>query len=224
MSDVAVHHIGSGGGSAYAFVIVNYPAGSTVTCTNSSGKKDLSTTKKIFYIKKGATSCTVTATKDGKTATKTVSGITEGSSTTITLAYELKIYDRGTEGVTLVTSGGGGGEATKESGDIKLATYAEYNWNSTSSVYTENTVDVSSYTKLTVIATRSGSHSTTAKVRSGDTDVASVAVTNTSTEKSFEIDVSSLNGSYTIGVYSEGGHSSGGSSSSETKVYAIILS
>ena len=68
MSDVAVHHIGGGGGSAYAFVIVNYPAGSTVTCTNSSGNKDLSTTQKLFYIKKGTTSCTVTATCSGSAA------------------------------------------------------------------------------------------------------------------------------------------------------------
>lgn len=224
MSDVVVHHIGGGGGSAYAFVIVNYPAGSTVTCTNSSGNKDLSTTQKLFYIRKGTTSCVVTATLGSQSTSATVTGITEGSSQTVTLAYELKIYDRGTEGVTLATSSGGGGEVTKESEDIKLYTYAEYGWNSTSSVYTENTVDVSSYTKLTVTATRSGSHSTTAKVRNGSTDVASVAITNTSTEKDFEIDVSGLSGSYTIGVYSEGGHSSGGSSNGTTLVYAIILS
>ena len=224
MSDVAVHHIGSAGGSAYAFIIANYPEGSTVTCTNSAGSKNIASTQKLFYVKKDATSCTVTATLNGKAASKTVSNITEGSSTEITLAYELKIYDRGTEGVTLATSSGGGGEVTKESEDIKLYTYAEYGWNSTSSVYTENTVDVSSYTKLTVIATRSGSHLTTVKVRNGSTDVASVAITNTSTEKAFEIDVSDLSGSCTIGVYSEGGHSSGGSSNGTTLVYAIILS
>lgn len=95
MSDVVVHHIGGGGGSAYAFVIVNYPAGSTVTCTNSSGKKDLSTTKKLFYIKKGTTSCTVTATLNGKSATKTITGITEGSSKTVTLSYEYIVFAGG---------------------------------------------------------------------------------------------------------------------------------
>ncbi len=85
----------SGGGSAYAFVIVNYPAGSTVTCTNSSGKKDLSATRKLFYIKKGVTSCTVTATLNGKSASRTVSNITEGSSKTITLSYELVLFENG---------------------------------------------------------------------------------------------------------------------------------
>ena len=95
MSDVIVHHIGGGGGGAYAFVIANYPAGSTVTCTNSSGKKDLSTTQKLFYIKKGATSCVVTATLGSQSTSATVTGITEGSSKTITLSYELVLFENG---------------------------------------------------------------------------------------------------------------------------------
>lgn len=95
MSDVVVHHIGGGGGSAYAFVIVNYPAGSTVTCTNSSGKKDLSTTQKLFYIKKGATSCVVTATLGSQSTSATVTGITEGSSKTVTLSYEYVVFAGG---------------------------------------------------------------------------------------------------------------------------------
>ena len=97
MSDVIIHRIGRGGsgGSVYAFVIANYPAGSTVSCTNSSGNKDLSTTQKLFYIKKDTTSCTITATLSGKSATKTVSNITEGSSQTITLSYELVLFENG---------------------------------------------------------------------------------------------------------------------------------
>ena len=93
MSDVAVHHIG--GGSAYAFVIVNYPAGSAVTCTNSAGSKNISSTSKLFYVKKDATSCTVTATLNGKAASKTVSNITEGSSSTVTLSYEYVVFADG---------------------------------------------------------------------------------------------------------------------------------
>lgn len=94
MSDVVVHHIG-GGGSAYAFVIVNYPAGSTVTCTNSSDNKDLSTTKKLFYIKKGTTGCTVKATLGSQSTSATVTGITEGSSKTVTLSYEYVVFAGG---------------------------------------------------------------------------------------------------------------------------------
>lgn len=86
---------GGGGGSAYAFVVVNYPAGSTLICTNSSGKKDLSATQRIFYIKKGATSCVVTATLGSQSTSATVTGITEGSSKTITLSYELVLFENG---------------------------------------------------------------------------------------------------------------------------------
>lgn len=95
MSDVVVHHIGGGGGGAYAFVIVNYPAGSTVTCTNSAGSKDISSTQKLFYVKKAATSCTVTATLNGKSVSKTVSNITEGSSSTVTISYEYVVFADG---------------------------------------------------------------------------------------------------------------------------------
>lgn len=86
---------GGGGGSAYAFVIVNYPEGSTVSCTNSSGDKDLSTTQKLFYIKKGTTSCTVTATLGSQSTAATVTGITERSSKTVTLSYELALFENG---------------------------------------------------------------------------------------------------------------------------------
>lgn len=97
----------SGGGSAYAFVIVNYPAGSTVTCTNSSGKKDLSTTQKLFYIKKGATSCIVTATLGSQTTSATVTGITEGSSSMVTLSYEYVVF--------------AGGQINSDMGALKLS-------------------------------------------------------------------------------------------------------
>lgn len=94
MSDVAVHHIGAAAG-AYAFIIVTYPEGSAVTCTNSSGKKNLSAAKTLFYVKKGAASCTITAMKDAKTATKTVTGITEGDSVSVELTYEAVLFENG---------------------------------------------------------------------------------------------------------------------------------
>lgn len=93
-----IYVMGGGGGSAFAFIIVNYPAGSTVTCTNSSGKKDISSTKRLFYVKEPSSgssqSCVVTATDGTRTATQTVS-ITEGQSKTITLAYTLYLIKNG---------------------------------------------------------------------------------------------------------------------------------
>lgn len=90
-----IYVLSGGGGSAYAFVIANYPAGSTVTCTNSAGRKDISSTQKLFYVKKAATSCTVTATLGSQSTSATVTGITEGSSKTVTLSYELVLFENG---------------------------------------------------------------------------------------------------------------------------------
>lgn len=92
-----------GGGGAFAIVLVNYPAGATVTCTNSSGKKNISSTQVLFYVKKGTLpiSCVVTATDGVNTATRTVSITYEGQSITVTLNYKLFLYDQGNEYIDL---------------------------------------------------------------------------------------------------------------------------
>lgn len=201
MSDVAVHHIGGGGGSAYAFVIVNYPAGSTVTCTNSSGKKDLSTTKKLFYIKKGTTSCVVTATLNGKSASSTVSNITEGSSKTITLSYELVLFENGVLSTAL-------GALKNKS----LDTYAIEDGKITCAKTGNNTGDRTGYGSFTLPVNLTGrtnlritasSENYPTYVKFGvsaagtDTFAASQSKTKTASE-TLTIPVSSFNGSYNI--------------------------
>lgn len=219
-----IYVLGGGGGSAYAFVIVNYPAGSTVTCTNSSGKKDLSTTKKLFYIKKGATSCTVTATKDGKTATKTVSGITEGGSTTITLAYELIIYNNGVTTYTWDTK-----NASLESTYIQTQVTVSYGVYPESYARNNELIDFTSYKMLSFVATRDSSRYSTAyleiytssgiKVYTKEIDV--------ETNKTYTLDISgnTISSGYVRIVTSGAGESGigGGSYTTTTQVYSIIL-
>lgn len=108
--------VGGGGAAAFAFVLVTYPEGSTVTCTNSSGKKDISTTQRLFYIKKGTVpfNCVVTATDGTQTTSKTVSIEYEGQGVNLSLTYELVLFDGDnggdntevTGGWEVVTSGG----------------------------------------------------------------------------------------------------------------------
>lgn len=203
MSDVVIHHIGGGGsgGSVYAFVIVNYPAGSTVICTNSSGNKDLSTTQKLFYIKKDTTSCTITATLSEKTASKTITGITEGSSQTITLAYELVLFENGVLSSAL-------GALKNQS----LTTYAIENGKITCAETGSNTgnrtgygsftlpVDLTGRTNLCITAS---SYNYPTYVKFGvsavgtDTFAASQSKTKTASE-TLTIPVSSFDGSYDI--------------------------
>lgn len=190
MSDVVVHHIGGGGGSAYAFVIVNYPAGSTVTCTNSSGKKDLSTTKKLFYIKKGTTSCVVTATLSGKSATKTITGITEGSSQTITLAYELVIYNRGATSYTWTL----GSLASLESDHLHTRVDVSYGFYPTSYIKLNELIDFTKYKTLTFIAKRDASAYSSSHLQifsaGSDNAVYSKAIEVSASEQQYTLDIS----------------------------------
>lgn len=201
MSDVAVHHIGGGGGSAYAFVIVNYPAGSTVTCTNSSGKKDLSTTKKLFYIKKGTTSCVVTATLGSQSTSATVTGITEGSSKTITLSYELVLFKNGVLSAAL-------GALNNKS----LTTYEIENSKITCGQIGSNTgnrtgyggftlpIDLTGRTNLRITAS-SENYPTYVKFGVAAVDTNTFAASQSKTKTASEtltIPVSSFNGSYDI--------------------------
>lgn len=212
----------------YGFWRITFPTGSSCKIkkenTTYSAPSDAVSLGRYAFPIPSSGSWTATCTDGTKSATKTISFSSKYVYAATTLSYSLKIYDNGTEGVELSTSTRGGGEATKEAGDVKLFTYAEYGWESRANIFTTNTVDITAYSKLTVSATRSGQHLTEVKVRDGDIDIASVAITNTSTKTNFEIDVSSLSGSYTIGVYASGGHGTGGSSSATTLVYSITLS
>lgn len=224
MSDVVVHHIGGGGGSAYAFVIVNYPAGSTVTCTNSSGKKDLSTTKKLFYIKKGTTSCTVTAALNGKSASKTVSNITEGSSTTITLAYELIIYNNGVTTYTWDTK-----NASLESTYIQTQVTVSFGVYPESYARNNELIDFTSYKTLSFVATRDSSRYSTAYLEiytSSGTKVYTKEI-DVETNKTYTLDISgnTISSGYVRVVTDGAGESGvgGGSYTTTTQVYSIIL-
>ena len=182
--------MGGGGGSAYAFVIVNYPAGSTVTCTNSSGKKDLSATQRIFYIKKGATSCVVTATLNGKSASKTVTDITEGSSQTITLAYELVIYNRGATSYTWTTSD----SASLESDHLHTQVVVSFQAYPTSYISMNELIDFTNYKTLTFIAKRDERRYSSSHLQifsaSSDDAAYSKAIDVSTSEQQYTLDIS----------------------------------
>lgn len=202
MSDVVVHHIGGGGGSAYAFVIVNYPAGSTVTCTNSSGKKDLSTTKKLFYIKKGTTSCVVTATLGSQSTSATVTGITEGSSKTVTLSYELVLFENGELAAALGALNNRSLNTYKiENGKITCAKTGSNAGNSTGYGSFTLPVDLTSRENL-YIRVSSANYPTYTKFgieAEANTNTFAASQSKTKTEaETLTIPVSSLNGSRNI--------------------------
>ena len=86
----------SGEAAPYAVIGVTYPSGATCTCTN--GSKTLTakdTTGKALFVIPSAGTWTVKAVKGSKSKSKAVSITAEGQVKTVTLAYELVLFNNG---------------------------------------------------------------------------------------------------------------------------------
>ena len=91
-----IYVLSGGVGKAYAVIGVTYPAGSTCTCTN--GSKTLTakdTTGKAIFVIPSAGTWTVKAVSGSKSTSKTVSITAEGQVKTVTLSYELVLFNNG---------------------------------------------------------------------------------------------------------------------------------
>ena len=85
-----------GGGTPYAAIGVTYPSGSVCTCTNGTLTLTAKGTggKAIFVIPSAGT-WTVTAVNGNKSTSKAVSITAEGQVETVTLAYEMILFNNG---------------------------------------------------------------------------------------------------------------------------------
>ena len=85
-----------GGGTPYAAIGVTYPSGSVCTCTNGTLTLTAKGTggKAIFVIHSAGT-WTVTAVSGSKSTSKTVSITAEGQVETVTLTFEMILFDNG---------------------------------------------------------------------------------------------------------------------------------
>lgn len=89
-------NMSGGGGKPYAVISATYPAGSTCVCSNGSKTlkaKDTSGTA-LFVIPEAGT-WTVTATSGSKSTSKAVSITAEGQVETVTLMFELLLFNNG---------------------------------------------------------------------------------------------------------------------------------
>lgn len=150
-----------GGGGAFAMIFVNYPAGSTVTCTNSSGKKDISSTKTLFYVKKPSSgtsqTCVVTASLGTESDSQTIT-ISEGQSQTVTLTYALVVWKNG-DGLAAFNSKfsdyyGGSSASLSASGNI-VVTLPTYEGNQ-SEMVSINQINVEDYRTLEIKVKKTG--------------------------------------------------------------------
>lgn len=146
-----------------ATIKVTYPAKSKCVIKNSSGTQVASdtntgTSAKTWTATVGATGTyTITATAtdgSGKTKSTTVSITADGQVKTVTLVYELILFDGGDN--TAVTGGWKGQNVTPTVSNVLSfsITNTDATFPKAASVHTKNKIDLSKYNKLTVIKSK----------------------------------------------------------------------
>lgn len=146
-----------------ATINITYPANSNCVVANSGGQTVASDTNTGTSAKtwtatvnaKGTYTVTATATDgSGKTKSTTVSITADGQSASVTLTYELVLFDGGDN--TSVTGGWKGKGVTPTVSNVLSfsITNTDGTFPKAASVYTGNKFDLSKYNKLTVVKSK----------------------------------------------------------------------
>ena len=204
-----------GGAKAFALIGVTYSAGSTCTCTDGMKTLKLKNTsgQGIFIIPYAAT-WTVTATNGTNTKSQSVEITTEGQNVSVTLSYELLLFDGGDK--TGVTGGweadGHGGPTLVLGNNIGIDDSFPGSSGYKSWMFaTNNLVDVRGHTKLHAIVKKISGITTaqlcvTNEIKTNDGEYLGandpVAAADASVGECV-LDISSLNGSYHLGLWCE---------------------
>ena len=197
-----------------ASINITYPATSTCVVTNSSGQTVASDTNTGSSTKTwtatvnatGTYTVTATSTIDGsKTKSATVSITADGQSKSVTLAYELVLYDSGDQHST-VTGGWKNNSGTFALNSDSMALVGGYHTDA--SAFTNNLVDLTDYNTLyfTLAYNDDGSARQGAiGISTSNTDAAPSYVSSISgingtfSKTTKSIDISSITGSYYVG-------------------------
>ena len=202
-----------------ATISITYPAQSTCVVKNSSGVQvandtNAGTNEKTWTAIVGATGTyTIIATvmdSSGKTKSTTVSITTDGQSESVTLTYELILFDGGDN--TGVTGGWKGKNVTPTVSDVLSfsITNTDATFPKAASVYSENKFDLSKYNKLTVIKSEANgwyigvteNKFSWSTYPPGVADIGFIAYTglNTSDDR-IELDISGINTECYVATY-----------------------
>lgn len=208
---------GGGTSKAYAVIGVTYPAGSTCTCTDGTKTLTLKDTSgQGLFIIPYAAIWTVTATNGTNTKSQSVEITTEGQIISVTLSYELVLFDNGDN--TIVTGGWEGKGVTPTVSDVLSFSFVNYDttFAKAASVYAVNKFDLSQYNKLTVVKSEANGWyiGVTENLFSwgvnppsiGDIGFAAYAGLNTSDAR-IELDISEINTECYVATYQRAGSS-----------------
>lgn len=214
MGEAFITRRGGSGNKVFAVIGATYPAGSICTCSN--GSKTLTTKdtsgKAIFVIPSAGT-WTVTAVSGSKSTSKTVSITAEGQVETVTLSYELVLFNNGVvSGYAWDSSNfdSGYGYAQVSNGLIHVGGYTWDNNITLQSGWGEigisSAIGLSDYSTLKVRLNKIDSAEGTAKIQVGTTalgdDTATKTVTLTAGTTT-SLDISSITGSKYISLYAK---------------------
>lgn len=192
-----------GGGYAFAQIDVEYPEGSTCTCSNGTRTLTAKTTggKWIFNIPSAGT-WTVTATDGDKEKSQSVSITTKGQIERVNLLYRFILHDYESGESADWAAYTYGVIQTESDGALGLH---PNNSNNASSFYTQQ-IDVTEYTKLHMEYKNSVADSQynliglaeekTSNVYTGT--IVKVKCSTTNTLSTVELDISSITGSYYV--------------------------
>ena len=194
----------SGEAAPYAVIGVTYPSGATCTCTN--GSKTLTakdTTGKALFVIPSAGTWTVKAVKGSKSTSKAVSITAEGQVETITLIFELILFDSGdntsvTGGWSYTITDVGYNDTSVRGDNLTVGTTLYWlpgrGWNGGGTdqksrsgyAHTKKKIDVTKYNTITAVSKYADGHLTV-----GNASVALKVGT-------VSLDISALTGSYEV--------------------------
>ena len=200
-----------GGGTPYAVIGVTYPSGSVCTCTNGTltlTAKD--TSGKALFVVPSAGIWTVKAVNGNKSKSKAVSITAEGQVETVTLMFELILFDGGDN--TGVTGGWKGTGVTPTVSNVLSfsITNTDATFPKAASVYTGNKFDLSKYNKLTVVKSEANgwyigvteNKFSWSTYPPGVADIGFIAYANLKTSDTrIELDVSGINTECYVATY-----------------------
>lgn len=197
-----------------ATITVTYPANSTCTC--SDGTTTLTDTntgtseKTVTFTVPNTGDWTVSCTDGTDTATQTVTISAEGQSVSVTLTYELVLFNGGSVNED-ITGGWSGNMAQEQLGDDSYLYLQSYGYYNTMAV-TVNKITVTGYDTLKVNVTaytRNNANawiglSNAADEASYKSPVLKISPTASNTPAEYSGDLSKLSGEYYVFVFAEG--------------------
>ena len=219
MGDCFITRRGGSGGKAFAVIGVTYPAGSVCTCTDGTKTLTLKDTGgQGFFLIPYAAAWTVTATDGTNTKAQSVEITSEGQSKSVTLSYQLYLFDNGVvSGIAWdkeSKDGNGGTSSSSVSTTISLtatSNLADLLYTADIKIGSSTECDLSSYQTLNIDVSERSGGGRAYKLFIGTTALGENTLSATINSTGIiSFDISAINGSGFVSLYLDSPQASAG--------------